>query len=352
MDLQHTCDVDEPEYVEFLDSFAASPGTALAYHYPFYLRFLAEVAYPGSRTHVHVARARGRIVGVLPFVDVSTDHLHVALSLAYFGPNGGALVALDAPDRSAIASALVRAAAAAARERGCGSMTVYTPLAESVDPYLEGFEGVDFRMPRSSQWLAIPDDPDSSPWPSKVRYSVRRAASKDVVARTMANEAELDAVWDMYSERCHARGIPVKPREHVRALYRTAGDRGSFLVAEQHGRIIGGLICLMGGGVISYYLPVTHPDARELSPAQLLLDAAVSIGRDAGCRRLNFEGSPSIDHPVYQFKAHCGGVPVSYEVLVKLLQPGILDQYRALTPAVLSCEAPQAFIVPFNDIAR
>jgi len=352
MDLQRTCDVDEPEYVRFLDGFTASPGTALAYHYPFYLRFLADIAYPGSRIQFHVARDRGRIVGVLPSVELSTDHLHVALSLAYFGPNGGALVATDASDRCAITSALVRASAVDARDRGCGSMTVYTPLAEAIDPYLEGFDGVDFRVPRISQWLEIPDDPTSSPWPAKVRYYVRRAAAKGVVVRPMADGGELDVVWDMYRERCIERGIPVKPREHLHALFRSVGDRGIFLVAEHDGRIVAGLVCLIGGGVISYYLPVAHPDARALRPGLLLLDAAVAIGRAAGCRRLNFEGSPSIDHPVYQFKAECGGVPVSFEVLVKLLRPGILDEYRALTPAGFSREAPQAFIVPFNDIAR
>ncbi|HZR26911.1 MAG TPA: GNAT family N-acetyltransferase [Vicinamibacterales bacterium] len=352
MDLQRTCDVDEPEYIRFLDRFAASPGTALAYHYPFYLRFLAEIAYPGSRVRFCVARSGGQIVGVLPSIEISTDRLHVELSLPYFGPNGGALVAADVPDRRDVVSSLVRAATEAARERGCGSMTIYTPLGAEVDAYLDGFDGVDYRVRRFSQWLEIAEDPAMSPWPAKVRYSIRRASSKGVVARRMANEAELDVVWEMYSEQCLARSIPVKPREHIRALYRSAGDRGSFLLAEHEGRIIGGLICFMGGGVISYYLPVTHPEARELSPAQLLLDAAAAIGRDAGCRRLNFEGSPSIDHPVYQFKAHCGGMPVSFDVLVKLLRPGVLDEYRALTPAGLASAAPQAFIVPFNDITH
>ena len=36
------------EYVRFLDALAGQPGTALAYHYPFYLKFLAEVAWVSS----------------------------------------------------------------------------------------------------------------------------------------------------------------------------------------------------------------------------------------------------------------------------------------------------------------
>jgi GNAT acetyltransferase-like protein len=350
MDLERATDIDEAEYVRFLGGFAADPGAALGYHYPFYLRFLADTAYPGSERRFHVAREGGRIVGVLPSIDLHTEHLHVSLSLAYFGPNGGALVPRDRPNRAGIACALTRAAANDARERGCGSMTVYTPLAEAVDPYVDALGGVDFRVPRFSQWLAIPDDPAASPWPAKVRYYVRRAAARGVVARPMADERELDVVFDMYRDRCLLRGIPVKPREHLGALFRSAGESGLFLAAEHDGRIIAGLICLLGGGVISYYLPIAHPEARALRPALLLLDKAAAIGRAAGCRRLNFEASPSVEHSVFQFKSECGGVPVSYEVLVKLLQPGILDEYRALTPLRLSEEAPQAFVVPFNAL--
>jgi GNAT acetyltransferase-like protein len=350
MDLERTSNIDEAEYVRFLDSFGAAPGTALAYHYPFYLRFLTEVAYAGSTLRFYVARENGSIAGVLPSIELRTDHLHVSLSLAYFGPNGGAIVPADRPNRAAIVCALTHAAAADARERGCGSMTVYTPLAEAVDPYVDALGGVDFRVPRFSQWLTVADDPAASPWPAKVRYYVRRAASRGVVARTMANEGELDVVYEMYRDRCLLRGIPVKPRHHLSALFQSSGDRGVFLVAEHDRRIIGGLICFVGGGVISYFLPIAHPDARALRPALLLLDTAVAIGRAAGCRRLNFEASPSVEHSVFRFKSECGGRPVAYEVLVKLMRPGVLDEYRALTPAVLAREAPQAFVVPFNAL--
>ena len=166
----------------------------------------------------------------------------------------------------------------------------------------------------------------------------------------MATEAELDAVWDLYRDRCGSQGIPLKPREHVRALYRSAGRRGLFLIAEHEGRMVGGLICLLGGGVISYYLPVARPDAGGLRPVLRLLDAAVEIGRAAGCRLLNFEGSPTVDDSVYRFKAECGGEPLSYHVLVKLLRPSVMDDYRALTPAGVAAEAPHAFVVPFEAL--
>jgi len=348
MDLDRTSEIDEAEQSRFLDGFASSPGAALAYHYPFYLQFLTGTAYPGSTARFAVARDdQGRIIGLLPAIHVRTPQLQVSLSLAYFGPNGGALVPGDTPDRAGLVRALVAAAAEDARERGCGSMTIYTALGDAIAPYEEALGGVDFHVPRTSQWLVIADDPDASPWPAKLRYYVRRAAARGVTARPMADEVELALVWEMYRERSLERGIPVKPLEHLRALFRSAGDRGLFLVAEQDGRIIAGLICLIGGGVISYYLPIAHPSAHALRPGLLPLDAAVALGRARGCRRLNFEASPSVDSPVYQFKAECGGVPVSYDVVVKLLRPGVLDEYRALTPSGVARAGP----VPSNCTA-
>src|SRR3954454_21094827 len=93
MNLARSSDLDDAEYERFLDGFVAQPGSALAYHYPFYMRFLAETAYPGSERRFVTARdAAGALVGVLPGVHVRTPRISAWLSLAYFGPNGGAVV--------------------------------------------------------------------------------------------------------------------------------------------------------------------------------------------------------------------------------------------------------------------
>ncbi|MBI3492896.1 MAG: GNAT family N-acetyltransferase [Acidobacteria bacterium] len=353
MDLARTSDLDEAEYERFLDGFATHPGTALAYHYPFYLRFLVGSAFPGAAVRFVAARdARGHVIGVMPALHVRTPRINVWLSLAYFGPNAGALVP-DGADKDAdgVACALVKGADADARERECGSLTMYTPLAASPAPYRAALGGVDFDVDRTSQWLTIPDDPDASPWPAKMRYYVRHAASRGVKVREIASDADLAALWDLYRERCEKQSIPVKPLAHIRTLFQTAGRHGVFLVAELDGRVIAGLICLIGGGVLSYYMPCARADVRALRPALALLDRAVAIGRAAGCRRLNFEASPAVGDSVYQFKAECGGVPVPFHVLVKLLRRDALDEYRALTPAGLRREAPNAFIVPFDAIS-
>ena len=132
MDLVRSNDLDRGEYERFLDGFAGNPGTALAYHYPFYLNFLADRAFPGSTVRFIAARdPSGDLAGVLPALHVRTAHLAVSLSLAYFGPNGGALV----PDASgcggALVQRLVEAARDDARDHGCGSMTIYTPWART-----------------------------------------------------------------------------------------------------------------------------------------------------------------------------------------------------------------------------
>ena len=354
MNLACTSDIDEAEYERFLDGFASQPGAALAYHYPFYMRFLSDIAYPGSTRRFVTARdPNGALVGVLPGVHVKTAHISVWLSLAYFGPNGGALVPGAAmPGRAAAVRALVAKARADAQDRGCRSMTMYTPLDAAVDDYRAGLDGPDFEIERVSQVLPLSASAAQEMWPRKVRYDVRRAATLGVTVRSIDTEDELEAVWQIYRRNCEDAGIPLKAREHLVALYRTAGSHGVFLLAEHQRTIVAGLVCLMGGGVLSYYLPCTRADSRPMQPGLLLLDCAVTLARSAGCGLLNFESSPGADNSVYRFKARCGGVEVPYRVFVALLDPHALDEYRALTADGLGREAPHAFIVPFGALTR
>ena len=229
-------------------------------------------------------------------------------------------------------------------------MTICAPLDAPADPYREALNGPEFEIDRVAQCLALSADAAASPWPGKVRYDIRRAASLGVVGRPIAGEAELDRVWEIYHQNCQDAGIPVKPRHHLQQLFRTAGRHGVFLLAEHGGKIVAGLICFQGGGVLSYYLPCTRDESRSLQPGLLLLDRAVVQARSAGCRLVNFEGSAGVGNSVYQFKARCGATPVPYRVFVKLLGPGALDHYRSLTATAIAEQAPQAFVVPFDSL--
>lgn len=340
-------EIDQDEYVGFLDRLPAPAGVVLAYHYPFYLRFLAATAYPGSSVRLVVARDdAGQIAGVLPGLHLRTVHLNVWLSLAYFGPNAGAL----APEDPDLVRHLVEAAQADARGLGCASMTIYAPLSADAEPYRAGLEGAEFEVERVSQCLPIPPTGAESVWPGKVRYDIRRARSLGVTARPVADESEADLVWQIYRDNCAEHGIPMKPLEHIRRLFETAGPHGVFLLAEHEGDVIAGLICLAGGGVLSYYLPCSRAGSRALQPGLLLLDRAVEIAQSSGCRLLNFESSPRAEDSVYRFKARCGGEPVPYRTFVKLLTADALETYRALTPAGVAAEAPHAFVVPFDAL--
>jgi hypothetical protein len=344
-----TSTFDPREYEAFLDGFAASPRVALAYHYPFYLRFLCDVAYPGARLRMVAARdAEGRLIGVLPGLHVARGAFKLWLSLAYFGPNAGAIVRDVNPH---LVTRLVAAAADDARALGCASMTIYTPLDADAGEYLAALGTVDFARERIAQWLPLPADRDASPWPRRVRQDLRRTAQAELTVQPIATVAELDEVWEIYAERARAHGMPLKPRAHLHALFATAGERGCFLAARQRGTLVAGLVCLFGGGVISYYLPCATAEGRRLQAGLALLDDAVRRGRAAGCGVLNFEASPGgPEDPVFRFKERCGGIPVSYHVLVKLLHAGALDQYRALSPADVAREVPFAYVVPFEAL--
>jgi hypothetical protein len=232
-------------------------------------------------------------------------------------------------------------------------MTIYTPLDADVEIYRQAFGGVEFELTRASQWMMLPAEHGASPWPRKVRYDVRYARERGVTVRTAETPADMAALWKIYEAYNLSKGIPIKPHAHVQYLFAHAGANGCFLVAERGGAIVGGLVCFFGGGVISYYLPCATPEARPLQTGLLLLDEAVQRGRARGCRVLNFEGSPGggENNPVFRFKARCGGTPVPYHVLVKVVRPGAFDRYRALGPDAIARDVPHAFVVPYHALA-
>jgi hypothetical protein len=348
--------LDEPEYLAFLEQFKERPGVALSYHYPYYLRFLSRQAYPGSSIRmVHSRDGEGRLTGVLPALHLRNDSLNVWLSLAYYGPNAGALTSQDDPET---VLSLLEGALRDAEDLNCDSMAVYSPLWADPDLYLQGLASPDFTLERRSQALdlnsyeRIETDGETvgSVWPKKVRYDIRRAQRNGVMVRKIESEQELERVWEIYSEHSLEVGIPVKPFDHLLALYNDAGDAGIFLCSEHEQQIVAGLVCLMGGGVLSYYLPCTRREARHLQPGLLLLDRAVDLAVSSGCRLLNFESSPGDESPTYQFKSRSGGVPIPYYVFVKLLRPDALTRYRQLGRNILKVAAPQAFIIPFEAL--
>ena len=59
---------------------------------------------------------------------------------------------------------------------------------DKADAYRQGLGGADFEVARVTQFLRLPDDATSSPWPRKVRYYSRRAQALGVTVRPMATE--------------------------------------------------------------------------------------------------------------------------------------------------------------------
>jgi len=336
------------EYVHFLDCFAAQPGIALAYHYPFYLRFLTEVAIPGAELRLLIARNReGHIEGALPGLLITSSDIRIWASLAYFGPNGGALTH---PDHDETAVLLLKAARADAMATRCLSMTVYTAVGVDLDLYRRGLGGPDYEIERVSQVVALSEDVSQSPWPKKVRYDIRKAKASGLQVRTAETIADLDALWQIYLENCESAGIPLKPRAHIHELYKRSGEHRICLVAELDGVIVAGIVCLIGGGVVSYYMPCSKPEVRSFQPGLFLLDQAVSHARFQGCRLLNFEASPDRAGGVFRFKARCGGKEQAYAVLVKYLIPEAPDILAEIGESGIKQAFPYVFVTPFGRL--
>ena len=112
--------------------------------------------------------------------------------------------------------------------------------------------------------------------------------------------------------------------------------------------MISGLLTLFSAATASYYLPCTLREARPLQPATYLIDQAFAHVKSLGVRHWNWEGSPSRESGVYQFKARWGSVESAYRTLILPFQPP--EVFRALGRERIARDFPFFFVYPFNQL--
>lgn len=325
--------------------FAALRDPAcLGYHFPAYGRILDPVLHDEGRWLL--ALSDGAPVGCLPYRCKRAEYGAVVNALPFFGPNGGLLVA-PGGDRGAVRSALLAAFRDVVARDDVLAAAFYTPFLEDpaeVAAVLEPDEVV----PKFTQLLSLPD---VEAWPAARRRNLRRARREGFALRPVA-QGDLARVVAMHREHCRVANIPEKPERYFAGLVAeaVADPEGPvrFVVAVREGETVAGLVTLRGPRTGSYAVPLAFESVRPLQPGVLLLDDAMREGRAAGMQYWNFESSPSMESPVFDYKRRWGAQLSRYAVLC--CYPRGRAEVEAVPYPSLRRAYPYYFVIPHGRV--
>lgn len=342
IDIEELTAVHDAEVEEFLNRLSLESPAVLAYHYPFYRDMLVESGV--GRPLFLGARLGADLVGLLPALVRETEVGTAICSLPFFGPNAGVICNESALTQS-IHAALIGELLTRARAARALSCAVYTPL------MFTDFSQYDAFTPTAAvEKFTQHNDVVNSEWNGFIRNRLRRAERLDVTITTENTPTRFDEFYAIYSENCGDYGIPLKPKTCVEKLLSPAlqGRRSQVYYALQQDQMIGALLLMKSPSTVSYYIPCTRHDARNLQPGTLLVDRAFRDARAEGARVWNWESSPSRESGVYEYKRKWGAVESSYRIYVWC--PRGVDALRRIGSETLVRSFPYFFIFPFNQL--
>ena len=349
----------ENELSEFLNSLAnkTQAPSVLGYHYPAYLNMLRQILGSGTSDCSFVAKCprSGAIRGFLPGLIHQSGGRSCYNSLPFFGPNVGVLSnAENTEDESSISVSLVETAIAAARNQKAITAVFYTrfdPLnhANTVSPaaWLATRYTDLITIPKTTHFLPLVEAP-SIPFPSTIRYDIRKAAEAGVQICNGCAVEQLPELYEIYVQNCVDHGIPRKPFDCVQRLHEISLKESTvqFYTAKKNEELAGGLVTLWGPVTVSYYLPCSKANLRSFQPGTLAIAYAMQHATKHGRRIWNWESTSENSSGVAHFKRKWGSSTSNYQILiVPMIEK---NNFNELMADELARDFPYYFVYPYS----
>ena len=168
--------------------------------------------------------------------------------------------------------------------------------------------------------LDLAPDPDTllAGLEKDTRWSVRQAEKRGVTIRSVSDETDLRAFYDLYAITGGRAGFITRSWEYYRLVWRTLIDAGfATLWLAEHERVpVAGSMSWRCGDKDLYMYGATSEAGRKCFAAYGLLWRAITDAREHGRTRFDFGGIPAdltdetdtMQGP-YRFKKGFGGVP-------------------------------------------
>jgi hypothetical protein len=346
----------EAAYLRFWESASASNQSVQAYHHLAFrdvvLPELGDLSAP--RYWVIVDRSNSSqpaILAALPCFIKNSEYGSAYCSLPYFGPNAGVIVSSRDPMTDIWHKLLIEAALEDAKSSGAISFVIYSPLTDDhVDSYRNYLPNDVVEIERITQTS------DLTP-PFQLNAKILRDVKRGVDAGFEVSRNEpimIDELWTIYRDRCEVIGIPYKSKNLVTKLTTEFVEKGlaDYYVARSADRneFVAGLIVLKALKTASYYLPAFDINYRRSQPMALLLSTAMTDLSNEGISLWNWDGSPSVTHPVYAYKRRWGSQHSTYRIYVSMLKP--VSSLKSIGVDNLMSTLEYFYVVPFSELGK
>lgn len=249
----------------------------------------------GHQSCYLLAEQEGQLVGVLPLVKMNFPLGGSTLCALPFCDVGYALA-----DSDEIRMALELAAI----EQANGKLEI-RDLGRTEQQALSG---------KVRMLLPFPESADAlwDSFKSKLRSQVRKAGKNGLTFTTGADEAALEAFYQVFAKNMRDLGSPVHSLSWFKELYNAYGDNMVIGLVHKDDAITGAGILLFVGDKVSIPWASTLRDYNHLAPNMLLYWNFLRISCERGCSEFDF-GRSTFNEGTYRFKRQWGARPVALE---------------------------------------
>ena len=169
--------------------------------------------------------------------------------------------------------------------------------------------GIDLSLPEQQQWRA---------YSRSVRGAILRNKRKGERIVKAESESDLQHFFRIYREamtRLKAAPHYFFPDSYFKAVLASPDFESFVLLAERHGKIIGGALFVICGSILQYHLGAVANGYLPFSPLKLLLDEARLIGIEKKCSVFHLGGGhEGKEDSLFTFKSRMSTSSYSFQV--------------------------------------
>jgi FemAB-related protein (PEP-CTERM system-associated) len=271
----------------------------------------------GFSPHYLVARREGRIVGILPLVEVKTWLFGHSLSSLPFCSWAGPLADDDAAHR-----ALDVAATALAKQLGVAFLEY-----RCTEPSRPEWPTQDIYV-RFRKDIAGDHEANLNAVPRKQRAMIRKGLKNGLTG----SPGTTDEFYNLYADNVHRHGTPPVPKQFFESMRRNMGDDCRILIVRDAlGAPVSGVLSLYHRNEVFPYYAGDVPRARELAANDFKYWAVMRDAADSGYRSFDFgrskKGTGSFD-----FKRNWGFEPAPLSYQYCLLRQDAVPSHNPSNP--------------------
>lgn len=246
----------------------------------------------GHPVYLLAERREGKLVAVLPLVEVRTRLFGHALISTAFCVGGGPL----ANDPAALDAILDAAEALGQRLKVEYVELRDTPVAT------DGWTPRDQTYASFARALPADEAENLAAIPRRQRAVLRKTLARDW---TLTADAGVDDFYPLYARSMRDHGTPALPRRYFEEVIAALGPMCEVLTARLEGRAISSVVTYTFRGRVMPYYVGSGPEARRLGANDLLYWSLMRRGAARGCTVFDF-GRSKVGTGPYHFKHNWG----------------------------------------------